>query len=334
MATIRTLADKLNLSTTTVSRVLNGRQSDKVSEKTRLRVLHAAEELGYRPNAAARALATGRTHTIGLLTFAVYPAHYSQTLQFLRQATWADQYNLNIFETMNEIRSPADIDQLRSWAVDALILFDSPNYLQPLLRSRSLPIVCVGSAVACDVDAVHIDTSRGATEAMQHLLSTGRQRIAYVHTGQPQPGECRYNAYLQQMHAAGRPIEIITCPTPSVALSRQAARDGIVQYVRTQGHPHAVFCFTDEVAIGAMRGLHDLGLAVPRDVLVVGGDGIDETAFHNPPITTIAMPMEQACRIAWQMLKERLAGCADPPRYVELHETLLIRESSRIDAHH
>lgn len=331
MTTIRTLAEKLNLSTATVSRVLNARQSVSVSEKTRRRVLQAAEELGYRPNAAARALATGKTHTIGVLAYAMYPAHYSQTLQFMRQFTSADQFHLNILETTNQINSPEDVHRVLSWPVDGVIAFDSPVYVEAMV-SKTMPIVCVGSAVSRSVDAVHVNTYYGAIDAMQHLLACGRKRIAYVHTGLGQPGECRYQAYVEQMQQAGLPTEIIHCPAASAAVDRRSVRRDIVEYVRTRGCPQALFCFTDEAAIGAMRGLCDLGIRAPKDVLIVGCDGIEDTAYHDPAISTIDMPMEEACRLAWQMMKERLAGCEEPPRYVELREKLIIRESSRVDA--
>jgi len=331
--TIKALAEKLKLSTATVSRVLNSRQSTLVSEETRRRVMRVAEELGYYPNQAAQALATGRTDTIGLLAFAVYPSHYSETLNYLQRILSRAGFNLQIMDTMDKVPNRPQIAKISSWAVDGIIAFDSPIVVRSLLEvtpNPRVPIVCMGTAVFSEVATVNVNVYDAVVEGLRHLLAGGCRRVACM--GDPedqQSSDPRFLAYQDVMKQAGLSCEYITVQAEDFTRYRQEARKAVRDYISRHGCPEAIFASTDEMAIGTFRGLRDLGLCIPRDVMLMGFDGIEETAYHDPPISTIAIPMEEVCRKAWELLSSRMNNPELPPRHITLDANLVIRESTR-----
>ncbi|HEU4752942.1 MAG TPA: substrate-binding domain-containing protein, partial [Armatimonadota bacterium] len=116
---------------------------------------------------------------------------------------------------------------------------------------------------------------------------------------------------------------------PSPAYGRAAARDAIKSYLARHSAPEAIFCMNDDMAIGCYRGLCDLGLRVPRDVALVGCDGIEHTEYLETPLTTIVQPLDDMSRAAWQLLERRLGDPGAPPQRVKLSARLAVRESSR-----
>jgi DNA-binding LacI/PurR family transcriptional regulator len=330
--TIRNLAAKLELSTATVSRVLNSRQSSLVSEETRQRVIRMARELGYHPNPAAQVLATGRTDTIGLLTFAVYPCHYSESLNHLQRILARENMNLQIMDTMNLVPSQAQVLKVSSWLVDGIIAFDSPNYVRSLLEAMPnprVPIVCLGTAVFPEVDTVWLDVYEAVAEGIRHLAARGGRRLACL--GDPedfQSVDLRFAAYREVMKQVGLTPEFIPVHSENFTKYREVTRTVIRDYVSRHGCPEGIFAGTDEMAIGAFRGLRDLGLRIPQDAAILGFDGIEDTAYHDPSISTISMPMEQACRKVWELLQSRMEDGNLPPRHINVKANLVIGESS------
>ncbi len=330
--TIKILADKLKLSTATVSRVLNCRQSSMVSEETRLRVMQMAEELGYHPNQAAQALATGRTDTIGLLTFAVYPSHYSETLNYLQRIISQEQLNLQIMDTMDRIPNRPQIVKISSWPVDGIIAFDSPKVVRSLLEvtpNPRVPIVCMGTAVFSGVDTVCAEVYDATVEGIRHLAARDCRRLACMGFPEaPDSADPRFLAYREIMKQAGLTCEYISVNAEDFTKYREIARKTICEYVSRHGCPEGIFASTDEMAIGTFRGLRDLGLRIPQDVALMGFDGVEETAYHDPPISTISIPMETVCRNAWELLHSRMKDGNLPLRHIKVKANLVIRESS------
>jgi DNA-binding LacI/PurR family transcriptional regulator len=330
--TIRSLAAKLELSTATVSRVLNSRQSSLVSQDTRRRVMQMAQELGYHPNPAAQVFATGRTDTIGLLTFAVYPCHYSESLNHLQRVLSRENMNLQIMDTMDLVPSQSQILKVSSWLVDGIIAFDSPNYVRSLLEvmpNPRVPVVCMGAAVFPEVDTVWLDVYDAVAEGIRHLAARGGRRLACLGFPEAQhSNDPRFAAYRDVMKQVGLPCEFIPVASEDFTKYREVTRTVIRDYVARHGCPEGIFASTDEVAIGVFRGLRDLNLRIPQDVAILGFDGIEDTAYHDPSISTISMPMEPACRKAWELLRSRMEDGNLPPRHINVKANLVIRESS------
>ena len=163
-------------------------------------------------------------------------------------------------------------------------------------------------------------------------LTSKRKRIAYL---QPWPLEQassgpdpRYRAYHQAMKEANLPEEIIVAPDKSGLQTRVSIRETVRNYVRENGAPEAIFCFNDERAIAALAALRDLNLRVPQDVLLIGCDGIEETLYHSPTISTIEYPIEETARLSWQLLQRRLEEPDAPVQSAHLTAKLALRKSS------
>ncbi|MBT2503601.1 substrate-binding domain-containing protein [Curtobacterium sp. ISL-83] len=292
--TIFDVAERAGVSHQTVSRVINGDPT--VREQYRAQVTDAVAALGYRPRAAARALAGGRSKALGLVTTgdALYGPS-STAIGFERAARTAGYHVL--LSTLPDDPSPADLSSgltsLLAQDVAAVVLVAADNRVLDALASLTVPVtvpVVVSNAVQRDaarapvapkVAAVAIDQAAGATLAMRHLFDRGHRRI--VHIAGPhvsQESEVRRATYVRLMHEAGlEPVVLEGDWTPSSGFA--AARSIDVSVV------DAVFAGNDQMALGVLHAFTDEGLRVPDDIAVVGFDDIPEAAHFTPPLTTV-----------------------------------------------
>lgn len=330
MATIQQIGRALNLSHTTVSKVLNGRNAHLISEATRERVRLKAAEMGYRPNRAARSLVTGRTHQIALWMRRMATAYDAQVMAGLLKEIEASAYQVVIRSAAGDANQNTLLEAFSS--VDGCIFFESVlKRFLPLLQSETerLPVVGMGGAYfqsqdCPEMDFVGVDLHTGAEEALHHLLQAGCARIAFVG---PYPftwDEPRSRAYDAVMAEVGRPPEIIVVSE----LPRSKVRTAVREYVLANGCPDGLLCFNDDVALGAYRALRDLGRQVPDDVAIVGHDGIEDTEYLDTPITTLVQPVEEMCALAWRYLRARIEEPSMPPQQVLLHTSLVLRAST------
>ncbi|MCX8052953.1 MAG: LacI family transcriptional regulator [Armatimonadetes bacterium] len=325
--TLSDIAERLNLSTSTVSRVLNGQDDPLISKATRELVAATAKEMGYRPNAAARALAKGRTNVVALWTVSIFPVFYSQVVRLCTESVKSSGYSIRVVDIG---RSGARVGSI-NWPSDGVLAFDSGSRIEQLIASAGhpkVPIVNFGLNCAHSLDHVSVNLLKPSTEAMRHLISLGRKRIAYVAPTESEDfKDPRCVAYYDAMTQAGLNAEFVSFDRVPPAVYRSVARQTICGYVQDSGVPDALFCYDDETAIGACRGLHDLGLRIPEDVAVVGCNGIEETQYHNPPISTIIVPLEEMCRRAWRFLQNRMINPDLPIQEAEVKAVFEARGS-------
>jgi LacI family transcriptional regulator len=171
---------------------------------------------------------------------------------------------------------------------------------------------------------------------MAHLLSADPKRFAFFGPGIRDKGvvldtfaaqgemDPRVFAYCRAMKDAGRPFEIIA-GNPE---SRSSSRDALKAYIAEHGHPDAIFCFNDEMAVGANRALREIGLRVPDDVLLVGCDGTEEGEYMNPSLSTVVQPIDRICSKAWEVIEKRLNAPDSPRQRVVVNAEFVLRESS------
>ncbi len=306
----------------TVSQVLNGRSDVSITEATRARIHAAAEELGYRPNHTARALATGNTHIVSLWAGRLSP-FYALVLTHLRREAHGHGYRILISDIEESASPLASLGP-----VDGVIAVEhaewAHNYLDQVNHMR-MPFVSIGAYYLADTDYVGVDLNGGVRDAMDHLVATGCRRIAYACTGGDASGdEPRAVSYRSHRLGAGQPVEFIdTCG------SRAGARVGVREFVAAHGRPDAILCHNDEQATGVYRGLRDLGLNVPDEVSLVGCDGIEEAEYLDRPLTTIVQPIEEMCALGWAYLSARMRNPALPPQHAVLRPRLSLRSSTR-----
>jgi LacI family transcriptional regulator len=330
-ATIRDIADQLGLSSSTVSRVLSSKNRALISKATSHRVLMAAQEMRYRPNYAARSLATGRTNMIAFWSPGFHVSFFNTVAHQIQRKLRDNGYETIMGELGNSREKPFGELGLTRWKVDGIIMNGSGDWLDAYLQnhpSREVPLVHISVQNSASVDLVWLDLYPASRQAVQSLLDGGRKRIAHMLTASTDYAGGRRGAYQDVLREAGRKPEYISVPQGNRPDSRRMMK----QYVRSHGCPDAIFCANDEMAIGAYRGLRDLGIKIPDDVALVGCDGIEDTEYLDTPLTTIVQPVKQMCDAAWQLLRARMDEPDAPIQRVVLEPQLVIRDSSGMES--
>ncbi|MBN9502334.1 MAG: hypothetical protein BGO01_13190 [Armatimonadetes bacterium 55-13] len=326
--TLRDIAKHVNLSHATVSFVLNDRGDVAIPETTRNRILEAAKELGYQPNRAARALARGKTQMVALWIPSSYNPFYAQVLYYMQSCVRRSQYDMIYYQTYFGTDDLDDKLRSLSWPVDAILAIDSMYLLETLANAPELadrPIVSIGAYSHLSRDSVSIDLGAGVREAMDHLIATGRKRIAFIRPYNPPDTEDpRNREYLAKLKAAGLKPEIIE----TSAARRAVVLEETKAYFAKHGVPEAIFAYNDNMAVAIVRALHDLGVKIPDDCVICGCDGIDEVEYTEPQLTTIVQPIQQMCELGWQFTLDRIANPHEPARHEVLVPELTIRQST------
>lgn len=334
--TMSQIAEAAKVSQSTVSFVLNGRQraGGSISESTAQRVRQVAQELGYRPNRTARALATGKSNLIGLGMWNLERAHYASVTKCVQEELESSQKHL-LISCLKSQRSEDDPHLLESifpWPLDGVITLQADRVLErhwEKFRSWPAPIVNMGRPLLPleNIDSVEVNLEIGVREAIEHLLKIGCRRIAFATPKKAiRKMEFRTRAYADALGQARIPTEYISLT--NYDQSRKDARVEVQEYVQKHGCPDGILCFNDEVAIGCYRALRDLGIDIPQQVAIVGCDGIEEIEYLDCPITTIVQPVKEMCHIAWQLLQERSKNPDRPFQQKVLLPQLAMREST------
>jgi LacI family transcriptional regulator len=321
---MRDIAAAAKVSQTTVSLVLNKRESSFISDGTRDRVFATAKELGYRPNQIARALATGRTNIIGLWIRSLHSSYYTQMVHDLDELITASSYSA-IISRNTAISDVSIMQEFPMMSVDGIIAVDIPEIIDNLSGSQ-IPIVSIGYQSTLVADSVAIELLSGTIEAMQHLYDSGRRRIALLIDGPCKRGGGgdRMDGYLSFMREKEMPIEFIT----SAGQSHFEACEAIGARIQQGSLPEAVFCFNDDMALGASRALHAAGVRIPDDVALVGCDNIEECPYMEPPLSTIVHPRKEVCLLAWDFLQKRIADPDSAKQEALLSARFIARQSS------
>jgi len=325
--TIKDIAEKANVSGWTVSQVLNGRTGVSIAEKTRHRVLQIAGEVGYRPNHAARALVSNRTHLIAIWmrTHESYSPYYGNIQHHLQRFARQHGYQCITEGVAIEDVEELDFSKLMNWPMDGVIACDVNGPVSAYAAINSddrLPMVSIGALSVDSTDYVRVDLYSGALSAVRHLIDVGCRRISYIGR---LPYDMRADAYAHVLQEHNRIEEYIPCP----ADSRASGRTSILDYIHSNGTPDGIFCENDELAIGCYRGLCELGIRVPEDVAIVGCDGIDDIAYQARQISTINVPIYELCETAWTFLENRINKPDLPQQQHVIIPELIVRESSR-----
>ena len=303
--TLKDVAAAAGVGQATASYVLNN-SSKAFSPGTRERVLLAARTLGYRPNFAARTLASQRSQVIALWIANAHAPFFAQVIYHLQRQARQGGYETIIREMAGDPEHLAATTPLSGWPVDGIIAFQGASYVQAFLKANPvfhLPLVSMGEYHEQSSDYITIDLATGARDAVRHLLGNDRRRVAFlVPAAAKREGESRHDAYMEAMKEAGAAPEYILTDSKQ----RAEVRRTLGSYIESFGCPNGIFCYNDDMALGAYRGLCDLGLHIPEQVALVGCDGIEDTQYLETPLSTIVQPVEEMCALAWQFLQKRM----------------------------
>src|SRR4051795_8801515 len=293
----------------TVSRVINGSQA--VRPATRERVLEAMAQLDYRPNPVARALVTGRSKTLGVVSFDTTLYGPASTLFAIEQAAHEAGYFITIVSlTTLDLPSVLDaVERLRAQGVDGiLVIAPYEGAAHALMQAPTgFPIVAVEAGPAGGIPVAAIDQFAGAAIATRHLLELGHRTVTHI---------AGPNHYLeaQQRLAGWRPPLIAAGadlrPAPEGDWSPRAG----YEFGRAlDPGVTAIFVANDQMALGVLRALHEAGRTVPGDVSVVGFDDIPEAPFFMPPLTTVRQDFDEMGRRGLLLLLDTMESAQWPP---------------------
>jgi len=319
------VAREAGVSGQTVSRVANGHTN--VDAETRARVTAAMQSLGYRPNSAARALRSGRFRSIGVIMFTLSTVGNMRTLEGIATAASTAGYSITLLsvaqKTQDEVSNA--FNRLSEQAVDGVIIVIEAHLINESTFElpSGLPVVVVDSTARDRFPVVDTDQGEGARLATGHLLDLGHPTVHHI-SGPPESysAERRRDAWqatLRERGAAVPPVLVGDWTTESgYELGLELARDASVT---------AIFAGNDQMALGLLRALHEVGRAVPDDVSVVGFDDMEESSSFWPPLTTVRQFFGTVGRRSVEALLEQVEG-GDADHDLLVGTELVVRSST------
>ena len=329
MANIRDVADSAGVSVATVSRTLQ--QPERVSPKTRNKVMAAVQAVGYKPNLMAVKFRSGKTHNLVVLVPTVANVFFARVISGMQEAAAELGYSILLANTLGNSEIESHYAKMVSTSqADGLIQLRAHNPFDATMINDNglLPMVN-----ACEViddgqyPVVSLDNRAAAKAMTEHLISLGHSRIAMIKGPNSSPlTQDRLAGYKDALTQAGISFdENLLFPGD---FTLQAGYNAGETIARLKDRPTAVFCENDETAIGAMQAFKQANLHVPNDISVAGFDDIAFSAFVDPPLTTIAQPAEEFGRTAVTLLVDLLNGKIRKAPKVIMPFELITREST------
>lgn len=320
------------VSIATVSRTLA--EPDKVSEKTRKKVMEAVETSGYVANTLARNFRRRRSNMVVVLVPDIANPFFSNIIQGIERVASRHQYRILLGDTQGEQeREQAYADLVSQRQADGVICLGRNIPFRYRKGRKTLDPDWPPFAMACEyhgeipVPTVCIDNVAAARDAVNHLLELGHQRIAYVNGPSESPlCEDRLQGYEQALKEAGLTVEPALIKQGDFTLA--SGYDCTATLLASANPPTALFCANDEMAIGAMQACHAAGLSLPGDMSVVGFDDIGFAAYTHPRLTTVHQPRNRIGEQVMTMMLAMLAGNTPADSRIVLPHELVVRESS------
>ncbi|HXM54961.1 MAG TPA: LacI family DNA-binding transcriptional regulator [Candidatus Dormibacteraeota bacterium] len=308
--TIADVARLASVSIGTASKAVNGK--GRLRPETRDRVLAAARELDYQPDALARSLRTQRTYTVGLITSDSFGRFSIPVMLGLEDTLGADRISVYLCDARGDpVRERYYVDSLLSRRVDGIVVAGRRADPRPPISRHELPVPVVyamtQSMAAADISLVP-DDEHGGRLAGEHLLALGRRRIAHV-TGPVRFAAVRRRAAGLRGALAAAGIELREEEVLSGPWSEAWGRDAVAPLLSRAPELDAIFCGSDQIARGVADALRERGMRIPGDVALVGFDNWDVMALGaRPPLTSVDMNLDGLGRAAGEELLSMLDG--------------------------
>jgi DNA-binding LacI/PurR family transcriptional regulator len=325
-AVMADVAKLAGVSHQTVSRVIN--DSTHVRPETKQRVLAAMRQLDYRPNPAARALVTGRSGTLGVVSFDTTLYGPASTLFAIEQAAHAAGYFITIVSLLVLDRTSVlgAVERLRVQGVDGILVITPQEGAADALVNlpAGVPLVAVEAGRPNSVPLVAVDQFAGAVSATQLLLDLGHRTV--WHVAGPRDfleAQQRVDGWRATLQAAGSEV-------PEVLVGDWSPRSGyrIGQQLAEDRDVTAIFVANDQMALGVLRALHERGREIPREVSIVGFDDIPESQYFTPPLTTVRQDFSEMGRSSLRLLLELMQDTGQPPQRLTIAPELVVRRST------
>ena len=342
-STLKELSGHLGLSTSTISRALNGRLPKRPGTRAQVERIRAlAAELGYEPNGLARSLKTRRRRIVGLILPDIMNDYYAAAATLVQATLDAEGYRVILCVTGDDpITEAAQVRMLREERVAGIVAVPCPQVLGASTRYAGdvadlLPIVeLVRHTPSLSVDAVLIDDVDAGRQGTRHLLGLGHRRIAII-TGPPNlsTSRLRLEGYSQALAEAGVPLDdALIAGGP---YRRDAARAATVHLLGQPTPPTALIATSNELVLGALQALAQRTVQLPHDLSLVGFGNPDWFALLQPALTTVALPIEEMAMTAAHLLLKRIRQSEStddappaPPAISRYQAHLIVRASTR-----
>lgn len=325
--TLRDVARLAGVSHQTVSRVING--SEDVLPETRANVEAAIKQLGYRPNAIARSMARGQTHTLACISPNLTDYTFASVIEGAETEARQHDYFLLSSSATDPDAFHALVDELVGHRrVDGLIVINpySDDRFQHI--PEKFPVVFVGAqSHEQKISSVCLDDEKVAYEATCHLISLGHKDIALV-TG-PMEEDCsldRTEGYRRALQEAGIPFD--DSKIIEGDWSATSGQDALLSFVEQGRVPTAVFAQNDRMAMGVLRAARDVNIKVPAQLAVIGVDDMPLSSYFDPPLTTMRQDMPRIGQEATRMLLDIIQKKNTDQREVKLSAQLVVRQST------
>lgn len=311
------VAVRAGVSGQTVSRVVN--DSPRVDPETRARVERAMAELGYRPHAAARALRTGRTQTIGLVVTTLATVGNSRMLQATAEAASDRGYALTVVTAAGAAGVTSAFDGLQARGVDgAIVLNEASALVSASGAPRGLRLIVVDGTAGDRT--VHSDHAGGARSATAHLLALGHERVHHL------AGPADSFAAVERERGWREALAAASVAAPPVVRGDWSAESGYAAGSHF-AEATAIFCANDQMALGVLRALAEAGRRVPDDVSIIGFDDVPDAANYLPPLSTVRQDFTALAEQAVAALVADIEG-AEVPESAVIPALLVDRKST------
>ncbi len=324
MPTMKDIAEHLGVSRQLVSLVLRGVPGP--STESRERVLAAARELGYRPNASARLLRRGRTRLIGMM-FVMRNPFQVRVVERLMVRAAEEGFGLALGPTTAERTTDLVVGELMEQRVEGLVAFN-PDPASSALREAAdlVPVVWLGEWIqTTQVDNVHVDETEGLRLAIEYLVRLGHRDIAYAGGLGGAVGESRAGAYRAAMASFGLADRVEVLASDFSEEGGAAVARGIVE---SSERPTAVVCCGDQCAVAVMEVFSRAGIRVPEDISVVGFDDSYLASLSYHRLTSVRQDVEATVEAALNAVLQRIEGDGGPRRHIATPTGLVVRDST------
>ncbi|MEO7730397.1 MAG: LacI family DNA-binding transcriptional regulator [Kofleriaceae bacterium] len=325
------VARRVGVSLQTVSRVLH--DSPLVRRETRERVLDAMRQLNYRPSPAAQALVTGRSRLLGVVSFDTALFGPASTLLGIEQAAHEAGYAVTIasFHTLNRASLMAAIHRHRDQGVDGIVVIAPVKSTIAALRQLApdVPVVAVGGGLDRNISAVGVDQRGGAAAATRHLLELGHRTVWHI-AGPSEwlDAEQRVAGWRSTLTSAGVQVPPVLRGDWSAGSGYELAHDLLRRRDVT-----AVFAGNDQMALGLLRRIHEVGRDAPAQISVVGFDDIPEAAYFTPPLTTVRQDFAEVGRRCLRLLLAKIESDREAASHIVVPSELVLRASTTAARH-
>jgi len=331
------IANKLNISKTTVSFILNGRAREKrISEELVERVLKFVKEVGYKPNSLAKSLRTGKSHIIGLMVENIADPFFANIARYIEDAAYKSGYRIIYCSTDNDAEKTSElITMFRDRHVDGYIIAPPVGIEEDVaeLIKDGLPVVLFDRHLAnVDSSYVMVDNLKGTYEATEYLIEQGYKNIAFITFKSDQEQmEARLNGYkkaLEESNLEPRVKEFVFNQNIKSFIAP------LTEFIKNNSDLDAILFGNNRIGTSGLKVINSLGIKIPDDLAVISFDDHDVFELYSPSITAIAQPIEEIADKTINLLLDKMNSKTEDIeiKKITLQTELIVRGSSQVKA--